>query len=183
MKIACRVDLGTKELPFLTLLTKIREGVFLLPEKIERCFKMSEKIEKRQTLPLVSKTEKISMKLIDPFPNHPFYVFDDNEMLELIESIRRNGLITPIIVRRKGDRYELISGHRRKRAYEYLGYAEIACSVINASDDEAIIMMVDSNCQRTKVLPSERAFAYKMKLEAMKAAPEIRLSMLKRKIR
>ena len=121
-----------------------------------------------QTTPLAAVVEKISMSLIDPFSNHPFYVFDDNEMIELIESIRKNGLITPIIVRRKGNRYELISGHRRKRAYEYLGYAEIACSVINASDDEAVIMMVDSNCQRTKLLPSERAFAYKMKLDAMK---------------
>ncbi len=99
-----------------------------------------------QTTPLAAVVEKISMSLIDPFPNHPFYVFDDNEMIELIESIRKNGLITPIIVRRKGNRYELIFGHRRKRAYEYLGYAEIVYSVINASDDEAVIMMVDSNC-------------------------------------
>lgn len=121
-----------------------------------------------QTTPLAAVVEKISMSLIDPFPHHPFYVLDDSEMIELIESIRKNGLITPIIVRPKGDRYELISGHRRKRAYEYLGYAEIACSIINASDDEAVIMMVDSNCQRTKLLPSERAFAYKMKLDAMK---------------
>ena len=120
-----------------------------------------------QTTPLAA-VEKISMNLIDPFPNHPYHVIDDYEMIELIESIRKNGLIIPIIVRRKGNRYELISGHRRKRAYEYLGYAEIACSVINASDDEAVIMMVDSNCQRTKLLPSERAFAYKMKLDAMK---------------
>lgn len=121
-----------------------------------------------QTTPLAAVVEKISMSLIDPFPHHPFYVLDDSEMIELIESIRKNGLITPIIVRPKGDRYELISGHRRKRAYEYLGYAEIACSIINASDDEAVIMMVDSNCQRTRLLPSERAFAYKMKLDAMK---------------
>lgn len=129
---------------------------------------MTEKMQKGQTTPLVSATEKISMKLIDAFPNHPFYVFDDDEMRELTESIRKNGLISPLIVRRKGDRYELISGHRRKHACELLGYREIACSVVDASDDEAIIMMVDSNCQRTKVLPSERAFAYKMKLEAMK---------------
>jgi len=129
---------------------------------------MSEITQKRQTTPLVSATEKISINLIDPFPNHPYYVLDDNEMADLIESIRKNGLISPIVVRRKEDRYELISGHRRKRACEYLGHTEIACSVINASDDEAIILMVDSNCQRTKVLPSERAFAYKMKLEAMK---------------
>lgn len=78
-----------------------------------------------QTTPLAAVVEKISMSLIDSFPHHPFYVLDDSEMIELIESIRKNGLITPIIVRPKGDRYELISGHRRKRAYEYLGHAEI----------------------------------------------------------
>lgn len=93
--------------------------------------KGAKKDEKWKDYPL-GNSRKISMNLIDPFPNHPFYIFDDNEMIELIESIRKNGLITPIIVRRKGDRYELISGHRRKRAFEYLGYAEIACSVINA---------------------------------------------------
>lgn len=129
--------------------------------------KGAKKMKNGQIIPSAT-VEKISMNLIDPFPNHPFYIFDDNEMIELIESIRKNGLITPIIVRRKGDRYELISGHRRMHAFECLGYAEIACSVINASDDEAVIMMVDSNCQRSKLLPSERAFAYKMKLEAMK---------------
>ncbi len=129
---------------------------------------MAEKMQKGQTSPLVSATEKICIKLIDAFPNHPFYIFDDNEMYDLAESIRKNGLISPIIVRRKGDRYEMISGHRRKHACELLGHSDIVCSIVDASDDEAIIMMVDSNCQRTKILPSERAFAYKMKLEAMK---------------
>ena len=129
---------------------------------------MNEKTKKGQTTPLVSTAEKISINLIDPFPNHPYHVSDDNDMFELIESVRKNGLISPIIVRQIGDRYELISGHRRKRACEYLGHTEIACTVIDASDDEAVILMVDSNCQRTKLLPSERAFAYKMKLEAMK---------------
>ena len=129
---------------------------------------MAEKTQKGQTSPLVSVTEKICIKLIDAFPNHPFYIFDDNEMNDLTESIRKNGLISPIIVRRKGDRYEMISGHRRKHACELLGHSDIACSIVEASDDEAIIMMVDSNCPRTKILPSERAFAYKMKLEAMK---------------
>lgn len=129
---------------------------------------MSEKLKKGQTAPLETDIRKISIKLIDGFPNHPFYVFDDNEMSDLTESIRRNGLISPVIVRKKADRFELISGHRRKHACELLGHDEIACRIVEASDDEAIIMMVDSNCQRTKVLPSERAFAYKMKLEAMK---------------
>lgn len=129
---------------------------------------MNEKMKKGQITPLENETIKISMKLIDPFPNHPFYVFDDEEMYELTESIRKYGLITPIIVRCKQDRFELISGHRRLHACKNLGYSEITCRIVEASDDEAIIMMVDSNCQRTKVLPSERAFAYKMKLEAMK---------------
>lgn len=129
---------------------------------------MSEKSKKEQTIPLESETVKISIKLIDPFPNHPFYVFDDDEMYELTESIRKHGLITTIIVRRKQERFELVSGHRRVHACNNLGHSEIACHVIEASDDEAIIMMVDSNCQSTKILPSERAFAYKMELEAMK---------------
>ena len=129
---------------------------------------MSEKLKKGQTAPLETDIRKISINLIDGFPNHPFYVFDDDEMSDLTESIRRNGLISPVIVRKKADRFELISGHRRKHACELLGHDEIACRIVEASDDEAIIMMVDSNCQRTKVLPSERAFAYKMKLEALK---------------
>ena len=90
-----------------------------------------------------NETVKISMKLINPFPNHPFYVFDDEEMYDLTESIRKYGLITPIIVRRKQERFELISGHRRVHACRNLGHSEIACHVIEASDDEAIIMMVD----------------------------------------
>lgn len=129
---------------------------------------MTAKMKNEQTTPLVTATEKISIKLIDDFPNHPFYVFDDSEMSELTESIRKNGLISPVIVRKKNERYEMISGHRRKRACELLGHGEIACSIVDATDDEAIIMMVDSNCQRTKLLPSERAFSYKMKLDAMK---------------
>lgn len=129
---------------------------------------MTAKTQNGQTTPLVSETEKISIKLIDDFPNHPYYVFDDDDMFELTESIRKNGLISPLIVRKKSDRYELISGHRRKHACELLGHREIVCSIVNVTDDEAIIMMVDSNCQRSKVLPSERAFAYKMKLDAMK---------------
>lgn len=129
---------------------------------------MTAKTQNEQTTPLVSATEKIQMKLIDGFPGHPFYVFDDEEMYELVESIRKNGLISPIIVRKQGDRYQLISGHRRKRACEILGHREIACTVVDVTDDEAVILMVDSNYQRTKVLPSERAFAYKMKLDAMK---------------
>ena len=111
----------------------------------------------------------IKVHLIDSFPNHPYHVFDDEDMTELAASIEANGLLNPIIVRSKADgRYELISGHRRKRAYEILKINKIRAIIVDVSDDEAIIMMVDSNCQRSKILPSEKAFSYKMRLEAMK---------------
>ena len=111
----------------------------------------------------------IRLNLIDSFPNHPYHVFDDEDMTELTASIEANGLLNPIIVRSKADgRYELISGHRRKRAYEILKIKIIRAIIVDVSDDEAIIMMVDSNCQRSKILPSEKAFSYKMKLEAIK---------------
>ena len=111
----------------------------------------------------------IKVHLIDSFPNHPYHVFDDEDMTELAASIEANGLLNPIIVRSKADgRYELISGHRRKRAYEILKINKIRAIIVDITDDEAIIMMVDSNCQRSKILPSEKAFSYKMKLEAIK---------------
>ena len=125
--------------------------------------------KKEQTNPLVQNIKKISLSLIDNFPNHPYHIIDDESMAELTESIRKNGLISPVIVRKKdGGRYELISGHRRKYACSVLGYEEIRCNIIAVTDDEATIIMVDSNCQRQKLLPSEKAFAYKMKLDAMK---------------
>ena len=96
-------------------------------------------------------------------------MFDDTDMSELVASIEANGLLNPIIVRKKVDgRYELISGHRRKRAYEILKINEIRAIVVDVDDNEAIILMVDSNCQRSKILPSEKAFSYKMKLNAIK---------------
>lgn len=111
----------------------------------------------------------IRLNLIDSFPNHPYHVFDDEDMKELTASIKANGLLNPVIVRNKADgRYELISGHRRKRAYEILKIKKIRAIIVDVGDDEAIIMMVDSNCQRSKILPSEKAFSYKMKLEAIK---------------
>ena len=111
----------------------------------------------------------IKVHLIDSFPNHPYHVFDDEDMTELAASIEANGLLNPIIVRSKADgRYELISGHRRKRAYEILKINKIRAIIVDVSDDEAIIMMVDSNCHRSKILPSEKAFSYKMKLDAIK---------------
>lgn len=113
--------------------------------------------------------QDIKVGLIDSFPNHPYHVFDDTDMSELVASIEANGLLNPIIVRKKVDgRYELISGHRRKRAYEILKINEIRAIVVDVDDNEAIILMVDSNCQRSKILPSEKAFSYKMKLDAIK---------------
>ena len=113
--------------------------------------------------------EVIDLFLIDDFPSHPYKAIDNSDMTELTASIEANGLLNPIIVRSKADgRYELISGHRRKRVYEILRIKIIRAIIVDVSDDEAIIMMVDSNCQRSKILPSEKAFSYKMKLEAIK---------------
>ena len=113
--------------------------------------------------------QDIKVGLIDSFPNHPYHVFDDTDMSELVSSIQANGLLSPIIVRNKADgRYEFISGHRRKRAYEILKINEIRAIVVDVDDNDAVIMMVDSNCQRSKILLSEKAFSYKMKLDAIK---------------
>ena len=109
---------------------------------------------------------------IDPFPDHPFKVQDDEDMINLAESIRTNGVLTPATVRRKEDgRYELLSGHRRYRACQLAGLDSLRCEVVDMNRDEATIFMVESNFQRTKILPSEKAFAYKMRLEAMKRLP------------
>ena len=117
----------------------------------------------------LSKIRDIPLGLIDDFPDHPFKVRDDEDMLQLIESIRDRGVITPATVRQKEDgRYELISGHRRKRACELAGFQTLRCEVVDLSRDEATILMVESNFQRSKILPSEKAFAYKMRLDAMK---------------
>ena len=114
------------------------------------------------------KVEEINIDLIDNFKNHPFKVEENDELKALEESIKVSGVLSPVIVRKKDDnRYEMLSGHRRKLASELLGLNTIPCIVRNLSDDEATIFMVDSNLQREKLLPSEKAFAYKMKLEAM----------------
>lgn len=113
--------------------------------------------------------QDIPLELLDDFPNHPFKVRDDEDMLKLVESVSERGVLVPAIVRPKADgRYELISGHRRKKASEYAGKKTLRCIVSNMDDDAATIVMVDSNIQRTDILPSEKAFAYKMKLDAMK---------------
>lgn len=111
----------------------------------------------------------ISIYEITDFPDHPFKVKMDDKMLETIESVRDHGVLVPALVREKPTGgYEMISGHRRKMACELAGRDKIPCIVRNLTDDEAIVVMVDSNLQREKILPSEKAFAYKMKLEAMK---------------
>lgn len=113
--------------------------------------------------------QDIPLELLDDFPNHPFRVRDDEDMLKLIESVSERGVLVPAIVRPKADgRYELISGHRRKRASECAEKKTLRCMVSDLDDDAATIIMVDSNIQRTHILPSEKAFAYKMKLDAMK---------------
>ena len=111
---------------------------------------------------------EIPLTEIDPFPDHPFKVRDDEDMMNLVESVRINGVITPATVRKKEDgRYELLSGHRRKRACELAGLPTLRCDVVEMDRDEATVFMVESNFQRTTILPSEKAFAYKMRLEAM----------------
>ena len=117
----------------------------------------------------LSKIRDIPISEIDEFPDHPFKVLMDEDMEQLVESIKRNGVMTPATVRLKEDgRYELVSGHRRKKACELAGLETLKCEVKELTRDEAIIVMVESNLQRSTILPSEKAFAYKMRLEAMK---------------
>ena len=120
----------------------------------------AQKLEKVQVIPI---------KSISNFPNHPFQVRDDEEMEEFVQNIKEKGVILPILVRPKPNgTYEMISGHRRKRACELAGITEMKAIIREMTDEEAVIQMVDSNKQREKILPSEKAFAYKMRLEAMK---------------
>lgn len=115
------------------------------------------------------KVYEIRLDEIDDFPNHPFKVKNDEDMAALVDSIREQGLITPITVRPKEDgRYEIVSGHRRRKACEILNFETIKAVKTEISRDEAVIQMVDSNLQRSKILPSEKAFSYKMRLEALK---------------
>lgn len=117
----------------------------------------------------LSKIRDIPLELIDDFPDHPFKVRDDEDMIQLVESVKERGVITPATVRQKEDgRYELISGHRRKRACELAGFEALRCEVVDLDRDAATVLMVESNYQRSQILPSEKAFAYKMRLEAMK---------------
>ncbi|RHS56777.1 ParB/RepB/Spo0J family partition protein [Blautia sp. AM46-3MH] len=117
----------------------------------------------------LQKIRDIPLTEIDDFPDHPFQVREDEDMFQLVESIKERGVITPATVRQKEDgRYELVSGHRRKKACELAGFETLRCEVVDLNRDEATILMVESNYQRSQILPSEKAFAYKMRLEAMK---------------
>ena len=117
----------------------------------------------------LSKIRDIPLELIDDFPDHPFKVRDDEDIIQLVASVKEQGVITPATVRQKEDgRYELISGHRRKRACELAGFEALRCEVVDLDRDAATVLMVESNYQRSQILPSEKAFAYKMRLEAMK---------------
>lgn len=117
----------------------------------------------------LEKIRDIPLDLIDDFPDHPFHVRDDEDMLQLVESIKTNGVLTPAVLRQKEDgRYELVAGHRRKRACELAGLTTLRSEIKDLTRDEAVVYMVESNFQRTTILPSEKAFAYKMRMEAMK---------------
>ena len=114
------------------------------------------------------KIYEIPLSEIDDFPDHPFYVRNDEDMEQLVASVKERGIITPVMLRRKEDgRYEMVSGHRRKKACELAGLDTIKAEIRELTRDEAIMLMVESNLQRSKILPSEKAFAYKMRLDAM----------------
>lgn len=118
------------------------------------------------------KIQEIPLRAIKDFPDHPYKVKDDEDMYHLVESIAENGVLTPVTLRKlPGGTFEMISGHRRKRACELLGIPTIRAEVLSLDRDQAIIMMCDSNLQRTRILPSEKAFAYKMRMEAIKRIP------------
>lgn len=126
---------------------------------------MNDAERREATLP---KIYNIPLSEIDDFPNHPFQVRLDEDMDQLVESVKERGVITPITLRRKTDgRYEIVSGHRRRKACELAGLVTVPAEIKELTRDEAIILMVESNLQRSTILPSEKAFSYKMRLEAM----------------
>ena len=141
-----------------------RENAFDLP-KLDEYFTTQEQRDDAK----LKKIYEIPLEEIDEFPDHPFKVLDDEDMMNLAESVREQGIITPATLRKKEDgRYEILSGHRRKRACELAGLNTLRAEVVEMDRDAAVIFMVDSNLQRTTILPSEKAFSYKMRLEAMK---------------
>lgn len=143
-----------------------RKSDFTLPTNtLDELFSSQEERDEAK----LSKIRDIPLEEIDDFPDHPFQVREDEDMFQLVESIKERGVITPATVRKKEDgRYELISGHRRKKACELAGFETLRCEVVDLDRDEATILMVESNFQRSQILPSEKAHAYKMRLDAMK---------------
>ena len=143
-----------------------RKSDFTLPTNtLDELFSSQEERDEAK----LSKIRDIPLEEIDDFPDHPFQVREDEDMFQLVESIKERGVITPATVRQKEDgRYELISGHRRKRACELAGFETLRCEVVDLDRDEATILLVESNFQRSQILPSEKAHAYKMRLDAMK---------------
>ena len=128
----------------------------------------SEREEQRKAA-VAKRIIEIEIDLIDDFPEHPFQVRDDEDMMQLVESIKANGVLTPATVTRKADgRYEMVSGHRRKHASRLAGLTVLPCEIVELSREDAILRMVESNFQRSEILPSEKAFAYKMRLDALK---------------
>ena len=141
-----------------------RKSDFTLP-KFDDIFSTQEMRDDEK----LAKIRDVPLELIDDFPDHPYKVRDDEDKMQLAESIKERGVITPATVRQKEDgRYELISGHRRKRASELAGFETLRCEVVELDRDDATILMVESNLQRSVILPSEKAHAYKMRLDAMK---------------
>lgn len=146
------------------MVARKRENAFDLP-KLDEYFTTQEQRDDAK----LKKIYEIPLEEIDEFPDHPFKVLDDEDMMNLAESVREQGVITPATLRKKEDgRYEILSGHRRKRACELAGLDTLRSEVVEMDRDAAVIFMVDSNLQRTTILPSEKAFSYKMRLEAMK---------------
>lgn len=135
-----------------------RKSDFTLPTNtLDELFSSQEERDEAK----LSKIRDIPLEEIDDFPDHPFKVREDEDMFQLVESIKERGVITPATVRQKGDgRYELISGHRRKKACELAGFETLRCEVVDLDRDEATILMVESNFQRSQILPSEKAHAY-----------------------
>ena len=143
---------------------KERKSDFTLPTLDDLFSTQQERDEAK-----LDKIRDIPLSEIDDFPDHPFQVRDDEDMMQLVESIRQNGVMTPAVLRAKDDgRYELVAGHRRKRACELAGLDTLRSEIKDLSRDEAVVYMVESNFQRSTILPSEKAFAYKMRNEAMK---------------
>lgn len=139
-----------------------------MPSRVGQKIKMTS-VDELLGVPSTEGTVDLDVMMIFPFKNHPFKVFDDEKMAELVDSVKLNGILSPVIVRHDGEgSYEMISGHRRLHAAKKAGLRKIPAIIKDMTDDDAIIYMVDSNLQREELLPSEKAFSYKMKMDAMK---------------